>query len=210
MQKSSIRMRKSGLLFVISAPSGAGKTTLCKRLLDQFEDMKMSVSYTTRPPREGEVNDVDYTFVSERKFMGMIKRGEFAEWAVVHGYMYGTSLKRLRKLSREGYDIILDIDVRGAMQIKKNYENAIYIFILPPSISELRKRLISRGTDTDDVIEKRIKNAKEEISHYREYDYVIINDDLDRAYRELESIVIASRLRASGIDKRWVKDIILR
>jgi len=210
MQMSSIRMKKTGLLFVVAAPSGAGKTTLCKRLLDQFEDMKMSVSYTTRPPREGEVNDIDYTFVSERKFRGMIKRGEFAEWAVVHGYMYGTSLKRLRKLSREGYDIILDIDVRGAMQIKNNYKNAIYIFILPPSISELRKRLISRGTDTDDVIEKRIKNAIEEISHYREYDYVIINDDLEKAYRELESIVIASRLRASGINKRWVKDIILK
>lgn len=193
-----------GTLFVISAPSGAGKTTLCGRLLKEVPNLKLSVSYTTRKPRQGEQNDVDYTFISRQAFMDMIDRGDFAEWATVHGNLYGTSLERLKRLNREGYDIILDIDTRGAMQLKKSYENAVYIFILPPSMQVLEERLVSRGTDPEEVIARRLDNARDEISYYKEYEYILVNDDLDRAYRDLESIVISSRLRISKINPEWI------
>ena len=197
-----------GTLFVISAPSGAGKTTLCQKLLKKMPGLRLSVSYTTRQPRKGEANDVDYTFVSKRKFMGMIERGEFAEWAAVHGNLYGTSMKRLRKLTAEGYDIILDIDTHGAMQLKSNYENAVYVFILPPSIGALEKRLVNRKTESEDIIAGRLDNAKTEIASYRNYDYIIINDRLDKACRELESIIIAAKLGTENADHKWIKNLI--
>jgi guanylate kinase len=204
MSKAGGSKRRKGSLFVISAPSGAGKTTLCKKLLKKYDDIKMSVSYTTRTPRRGEVNDVDYTFVTERRFRSMIARNEFAEWAMVHGNMYGTSLKRLRRMSREGYDIILDIDTRGAAQIRNSYDNAVYIFIMPPSLEVLRERLIGRKTDSEDIIRGRLNNAREEIEHCREYDYIVVNDDLKRAFRDLESIVLATRLKTEKIDNVWL------
>lgn len=199
------RFKKQGTLFVISAPSGTGKTTLCKMLLKRNPDIKLSVSYTTRQPRKGEKNDVDYTFINESKFMKMIDKGEFAEWATVHSNFYGTSLKRLKTLNTAGYDIILDIDIHGAMQLKKNYENAVYIFVAPPSMTILEKRLAGRKTDSEDVIKKRLDNAKKEIAYYHCYDYMVINDNLDKAYMELESIIISSRLTTSRIDPVWIK-----
>jgi guanylate kinase len=200
--------QRIGSLFVISAPSGGGKTTLCRKLLKKMPDVRLSVSYTTRGPRKGEVNDVDYTFITREKFRKMIDRGEFAEWAMVHGNLYGTSIKRIKELSSKGYDIILDIDINGAAQIRKSYSGAVYIFVLPPSLEALEKRLVNRKTDSDDTIKTRLDNAKDEISRYKNYDYTIINDSVDRAYQELESIVLSARLRTENIDHKWIDSII--
>ena len=204
--KKTIQQR--GNLFVISAPSGAGKTTLCQKLLKNMPDMKLSVSYTTREPRKGEVNDVDYTFVTRDKFKKMIEKGEFAEWATVHSNLYGTSIKRIKELNSKGYDILLDIDIHGAVQLKNSYEGALYIFVLPPSMETLEKRLVNRKTDSDEIIRHRLDNAREEISQYENYDYIIINDKLDKAYKELESIVLSARLRTECADHKWIKQII--
>jgi guanylate kinase len=199
--------KTKGTLFVISAPSGAGKTTLCQKLLNKNPDLKLSVSYTTRQPRKGETNDVDYTFIDKPKFLKMADRGEFAEWAMVHGNLYGTSIKRLKKLNKDGYDIILDIDIHGAVQLKKTCENTVFIFVLPPSIEVLKERLVGRKTDSEDVIRERIDNAKAEIAYYNDYDYIIVNDNLDKAYKELESIITASRLISSKVDAKWMKQV---
>lgn len=208
MNSKTPNMQISGTLFVISAPSGTGKTTLCQKLLKKYPQLQLSVSYTTREPRKGEVNNVDYTFVSKDKFLSMKEKGEFAEWAMVHGNLYGTSIKRLKELNNEGYDIILDIDTRGAMQIKKCYENAVYIFILPPSLEVLEKRLVNRRTDSMEVIARRLENAKAEITYYKDYDYIVVNEELDRAYMDLESIFTASKLRTANADPEWMKKFI--
>ena len=197
----------SGTLFVISAPSGAGKTTLCKELLKRIPGLRLSVSYTTRLPRKGETNDVHYTFISERKFRNMIDKGEFAEWAMVYGNLYGTSMKRLKKLNKEGYDIIFDIDVHGAEQLKRNYDNAVYIFIFPPSITALKKRLVNRRTESKDTLVNRLDNAKDEMGRYGNYNYVVINDKLEKAYRDIESIIISTRLKTQYIDDEWIKSL---
>jgi len=206
-----IKNRKAqtkGTLFVISAPSGAGKSTLCKQLLKKVPNLKLSVSYTTRKPRSGEKNDIHYSFITEKRFKNMIDRGELAEWATVHNNLYGTSLKRLKKLNKEGYDIILDIDIRGARQLKQTCDNAVYIFILPPSMKTLERRLVNRKSDSSDVIARRIHNAKAEIAGYADYDYVVVNDKLDKAYRELESIIISSRLEMKKADHAWIQSLI--
>ena len=200
--------KREGTLFVISAPSGAGKSTLCRELIRKTRSMKLSVSYTTRSPRKREINDVHYTFISERKFKGMIARKEFAEWAVVHGNLYGTSIKRLKKLNKEGYDIILDIDVHGAKQLKNTYNNAVYIFILPPSMQILKKRLLKRKTETKETVARRLDNARAEIACYKDYDYIVINDKLDMAFNDLESIVIATKNRSGKADHKWINNLI--
>lgn len=206
-QQNKKKVRAKGTLFVISAPSGTGKTTLCKKLLKQIPNLKLSVSYTTRKPRSGEKNDVHYSFISERRFKNMIDRGEFAEWAMVHGNLYGTSLKRLIKLNNDGYDIILDIDIRGALQLKRTCDNAIYIFILPPSMKALERRLVKRKSDSKDVIARRIHNAKAEIAGCDDYDYFVVNDRLDKAYKEIESIIISSRLTMEKADHAWIRSL---
>ena len=170
-------------------------------------DLRLSVSYTTRQPRKGETNNVDYTFIRKERFLKMIDNGEFAEWAAVHGNLYGTSIKRLKKLNREGYDIILDIDTHGAMQLKKSYPDATYIFILPPSIEILRERLLNRKTDSIDVVAQRIDNARAEIAYYKAYDYLVVNDSLDKAYKELESIIVSSKLTVEAVDAQWIKKV---
>jgi len=208
---SRIKNRKvhtKGTLFVVSAPSGAGKTTLCKRLLKKVPNLKLSVSYTTRKPRSGEKNDVHYSFITEKRFKNMIDRGEFAEWATVHGNLYGTSLNRLKKLNKEGYDIILDIDIRGALQLRQTCDNAVYIFVLPPSMKTLERRLVNRRSDSKDVIARRIQNAKSEIAGYADYDYVVVNEKLDKAYKELESIIISSRLEMKKADHAWIQSLV--
>jgi guanylate kinase len=196
-----------GILFIVSAPSGAGKTTLCYKLSALYPQLKHSVSYTTRKKRRKEIMNVHYTYVSENKFKAMIKRGEFAEWAVVHGNLYGTSRKRLQGLIKKGYDIILDIDTQGALQMKKSIEEAVYIFILPPSLKILRERLESRMSETKKEIRTRLKKATEEISSYRNYDYVIINDNFKKALRELESVIIAEKLRTIKINPKIIKKL---
>ena len=186
-------MKREGLIMIISAPSGAGKTTLCNHLLKRFPHMRESISYTTRPPRTGEVDGVDYLFVSRDQFQAMIAEDAFAEWAEVHGNLYGTALKTLEDARKSGINLVLDIDCQGALKLKENFEGGVYIFILPPSMSELRRRLESRSSDAQDVIERRIVRAAEEIREARWYDYIIINDLFENAFEELSAIVLAHR-----------------
>lgn len=201
-------LKREGTLFVISAPSGTGKSTICRKLLKKHTTLKLSVSYTTRPPRKGEKNGIDYTFVTKEKFKKMIDKGEFAEWAMVYSNFYGTSVKRLRQLNKAGYDIILDIDTRGAMQLKKTYNNAVYVFILPPSMQALKDRLIRRKTETADLIKKRLESAREEISCYEKYDYIIVNDILKSSCQELESIILVNKIRIANTDKKLIKRLL--
>lgn len=191
-----------GSLFIVSAPSGAGKTTLCKELCKSMPRLKHSVSYTTRPRRRGERDKVHYFFVNRKEFRKMIEKGEFAEWAVVYGNFYGTSMKKIEELKGRGYDIILDIDIHGAMQMKQKYNDAVYVFILPPSIKVLQKRLRDRMSDSDDTLKERLAEARDEMRNYRNYDYVIVNDDIKNALLELESIVRAARARTEKIDHK--------
>jgi len=180
---------------IISAPSGAGKTTLCRELLKRFPTMRESISYTTRQPRPGEVDGEDYFFVSREEFQRMIAGDAFAEWAEVHGNLYGTALKTLEEARRNGNDLVLDIDCQGARQLKERFEGGSYIFILPPSMDELRRRLECRSSDAPDVIDLRIDRAAEEIREARWYDYIIVNDRFENAFAELSAIVVAQSRR---------------
>ncbi|HJV35125.1 guanylate kinase [Geomonas sp.] len=188
--------KREGVLYVISAPSGAGKTTLCKEIIDIFPNLRHSVSYTTRTPRNGEVHGRDYFFVGKEEFSRMVEAGEFAEWAEVHGNFYGTSLAVLKECRSQGIDLILDIDCQGASQLKSRFEGGVYIFVLPPSIAELRRRLDNRSSDSQEVIERRIKNASGEIKEARWYDYIIVNDKFEVAVEQLKSVLIAEQCRA--------------
>jgi len=189
-------MQREGVLFVISAPSGAGKTTLCKEIIDKFPNLRHSVSYTTRTPRTGEVHGRDYFFVGQDEFSRMVADGEFAEWAEVHGNLYGTSLATLKQCRSQGIDLILDIDCQGAQQLKGRFDGGVYIFILPPSIAELRRRLDGRSSDTEEVIERRINNAAAEIKESRWYDYIIVNDKFSEAVEQLKSVLLAEQCRS--------------
>ena len=194
---SSEKENARGLLLIVSSPSGAGKTTLCKRLRDEFPQIGFSVSYTTRPPRPGEVDGKEYAFVSSDTFQEMVTRDEFAEYATVHGNMYGTSEKRVRQALERGRDLLFDIDFQGARQLHTKFgDHVVLVFILPPSMGELEKRLRQRATDANDVIERRLRMAKEEMGHYHEYQYVIINDEIDEAYDKLRAIYLAQLQRA--------------
>jgi len=201
-----LQRRRKGSFFVISAPSGAGKTTLCKKIIAKDGNLRPSVSYTTRQPRSAEVDGLDYTFVTERVFRNMIQRGEFAEWAAVHGNFYGTPKKGLGALLRSGFDVILDIDTQGARQIRDSLDGGVFIFILPPSVKVLRERLENRKSNTREDIERRMRRAVEEIKDYRMYDYVIINDILNASLRKLEAIITAERLRTGRVEARWIKE----
>jgi len=192
-------MKREGVTFIISAPSGAGKTTLCKEVIDIFPLLRHSVSYTTRPARPGEVHGRDYFFVGSDEFRRMVDAGGFAEWAEVHGNLYGTAIKTLEECRMSGVDVILDIDCQGARQLKEKYRNGVFIFILPPSYQELRRRLDTRSTDSVDVIERRIRNAEAEIRESRWYDYIIVNELFSRAVEELKSIIIAEQNRTSRV-----------
>lgn len=192
-------MKREGVLYVISAPSGAGKTSLCKEIIDIFPNLRHSVSYTTRPPRNGEVHGRDYFFVGKEEFDRMVQAGEFAEWAEVHGNFYGTSLATLKESRSEGIDLILDIDCQGARQLKGRFEGGVYIFVLPPSIEELRRRLDNRSSDSQEVIERRIQNASGEIKEARWYDYIIVNDKFSEALEQLKSVLIAEQCRSTRL-----------
>ncbi|MBI4948861.1 MAG: guanylate kinase [Deltaproteobacteria bacterium] len=184
-----------GIPFIVSAPSGAGKTTLCKKAVDFFPDLRHSISYTTRLPRAGEVNGVDYWFIEDRVFDEMIARGEFLEYAGVYGKRYGTSKKDLDHLLCEGLSVILEIDIQGADQIREKIPGAVGVFILPPSIEACRVRLRQRGKDSTEEIEKRLSIALEEVKRAPLYDYIIINDDLEAAFERFKSIVAAEKAR---------------
>jgi guanylate kinase len=185
----------SGNLFIVSAPSGAGKTSLVSALLNNNRQIALSISYTTRPPRPGETDGKDYQFVSRDKFLQMVQNGDFLESAEVYGNLYGTSQPWIEKELAVGHDILLEIDWQGAAQVRKLMPHAISIFILPPSLEALEARLKGRGQDSTEVITRRLHAAQEDISHVAEFDYVIINDKLDEALRQLDAVVIAIGLR---------------
>ncbi len=184
-------MKREGIILIISAPSGAGKTTLCRELMKRFPTMRESISYTTRPPRAGEVDGQDYFFVSREAFQRMVDEDAFAEWAEVHGNLYGTALATIDEARKNGIDLVLDIDCQGARRLKEQIERCVYIFILPPSMVELRRRLESRSSDPQDVIDRRLERAAGEIKEARWYDYIIINDHFDTAFEELSAIVVS-------------------
>lgn len=185
----------AGSLLVVSAPSGAGKTTLVRLLLEQDPQVRLSVSYTTRAPRPGEVEGSAYHFVDVPTFLSMRDHGEFLEWAEVHGNFYGTSRSWLEARMAEGQDVLLEIDWQGARQVRSLFSEAVGIFILPPSIAELERRLRGRGQDSEEVIARRVAAALGEMEHVGEFDFVIINNDLHLALEELRAAVKASRLR---------------
>lgn len=190
-----------GRLFIISAPSGAGKTTLCTMLMKKYPAVHYSISYTTRAPRGNEVNGKDYFFVDKDTFKKMADNNDFIEWAQVHGNFYGTSKTQIENALNNGIDIILDIDPQGAMQLKEKVKNATYIFITAPSINELKERLVKRGTEKDEYISLRLENAKKEVEYFVHYDYLIINDATDEAFTQLESIYLAEKLRTTQYNK---------
>ncbi|OQA33839.1 MAG: Guanylate kinase [Betaproteobacteria bacterium ADurb.Bin341] len=192
-----------GTLYVIAAPSGAGKTTLVRLLLQQDLRLHLSISFTTRPPRPGEEHGREYHFVPADEFRAMNERGDFLEWAEVHGHFYGTSRAWIETQINGGNDVLLEIDWQGARQVRTLFPNAVSVFILPPEADALSARLTSRGTDSEEVIARRLASAKEEMRHVEEFDYVIINDALDEALGDLCAIVRASRLRLECQRRRY-------
>jgi len=190
---------RRGTLFVVSAPSGAGKTTLCREIRLRLPDLSYSVSVTTRPPRPGEIDGADFRFVGEPEFREMLARGELAEWATVHGNLYGTRARALEDALATGRDVLLDIDTQGATQLRARYADAVLIFILAPSIKELEQRLRERRSDADAEIERRLVRAREEIALWRRYDYLIVNRDVKEAMEQLESIILAERCRVARL-----------
>lgn len=185
----------SARLFIITAPSGAGKSTLIDALLRQDPSLRRSISYTTRPPRPGEENGREYHFVDEATFARMQARGEFLESAEVHGYRYGTARSVVRDTLGRGEDLLLEIDWQGARQVRRLLPGAVGIFILPPSIEELERRMRARGQDSDGVIRRRIANAREELAHAGEFEYAIMNNDFDAALEDLKAIIRAERFK---------------
>lgn len=186
-----------GTLFVVSSPSGGGKGTLIRRVLEVVDNLSYSVSYTTRGPRPTEVNGREYFFVDPAEFEEMIAEGEFLEWACVHGNYYGTSKRQIAEKTATGLDMILEVDVQGAASVRQLGMNSVSVFILPPSYEVLRKRLCARGTDSPENLELRMRNAPEELKQYSSFDYVIINDEVDRAVGQLASIIHAERARCA-------------
>jgi len=182
---------------VISAPSGAGKTTLVRRVMEQLPNLQFSVSYTTRPPRSNEKEGKDYHFVSPAIFQGMVEKGEFLEWAEVLGNQYGTVWVDAKDLESKGIDLILDIDTQGAKKVREKIDYAILIYVLPPSMKALRERLITRGLDSSEMIEYRLANARRDIEEAHWYHYVIVNDKIEDAVEKLKAIIIAERCRRS-------------
>jgi guanylate kinase len=192
----------TGRLFVITAPSGAGKTSLIDAVMEADPTLKLSVSYTTRAPRRGEKDGVDYHFVDDQRFLAMKQRGEFLEDAEVHGFRYGTSKKVITDALSRGEDLILEIDWQGARQVRALYPSCVGIFILPPSVDELERRMRSRGQDADEVIRRRVDAAREELTHAGEFKYAIINKDFATAKRELAEIIQKERVKPHGAHHR--------
>ena len=193
---------KKGLLFVISGPSGVGKGTICKKLLERRKELKLSVSVTTRAPRPGEIEGVNYFFRSEEQFQDMIERDEFLEYMCVFGKNhYGTPKAYVAEQRAQGNDVILEIDVNGALNVKKRCPDAVMIFIAPPSMETLKKRLVGRGTETEEAVERRFAEAVKERAAAGEYDYIVVNDSLDKAVNDTESILVSERLHVSNNPK---------
>lgn len=192
-------MKRKGILFIISAPSGSGKTTLCTRLVESVDSLYRSISMTTRAPRPGEKDGMDYIFIEKQEFIKRQKKNEFLEWAKVFGEYYGTPKKHITHMLKRGSDVLLSIDVQGSMKIKRLKLDAVYIFILPPSIAMLKERLINRSTDSNKAIRERLNVSKKEISCSQKYDYVIVNNRLEPALDNLRAIIVAERCRVKRI-----------
>lgn len=190
-------MNSKGLLLVVSGPSGAGKGTICKSLTERDKNIRVSVSATTRSPRAEELHGVNYYFLSRQEFQSLIDEDGFIEWATFCGNNYGTPRKKVEALLESGKDVILEIEVQGAMQVKQQYPDAVFLFVLPPSMSELRSRIVGRGTETETVINERLKTAAWEFSHIMQYDYVLLNDDVEKAVDRFRDIIAAEKCRTA-------------
>ncbi len=186
-------LKRKGLLLVVSGPSGAGKGTICKELISKNDDIKLSVSATTRKPRNGEVHGVNYFFIEKEKFEEMIDNGEFLEYAQIYDNFYGTPKAAIIECLENGQDVVLEIEMQGAKQIKEVYPEGVFIFVLPPSLEELKNRIVGRGTETKEEIEKRFSCAFEEINQIVNYDYFVVNKDVTKSVKEVESIILAEK-----------------
>jgi guanylate kinase len=198
---------RTGLLFIVSAPSGAGKTTLVERLVEQIPQLKMSRSYTSRLARQGETDGVDYNFVTRPRFEEMIRAGDFLEWADVFGNLYGTCASDTARMRHAGDDVVLVIDVQGARQVRTRQPEAITVFVMPPSYAVLEQRLRGRSKDAEAAIQRRLQVARDEVASFAEYDYIVVNDELTAAVDRLRSIVIAERARRARMQP-LVDDIV--
>jgi guanylate kinase len=205
--------QRRGLLIVLSSPSGAGKSTISRMLLEADENITMSISATTRPMRPGEKQDVDYHFVDTAEFERLVGADEFAEWAYVFDHMYGSPKEPIKEALKDGRDTLFDIDWQGTQQLEYAFRtDLVLIFILPPSMRELERRLHERGTDSDEIIANRMKRAAGEIGHWAEYDYVLINDEMDKCLRDVRAIIAAERLRRQRQPYllRFVRELVAR
>ncbi|WP_027340741.1 guanylate kinase [Halonatronum saccharophilum] len=182
-----------GNLIVLSGPSAVGKGTVLRSLLQDYNDISYSVSATTRKPREGEVDGIDYFFMSKDKFKNLVDDGEFIEWAKVHNNYYGTPKNYVKETLAKGKDVILEIDIQGAKQVRDNFSGGVFVFLAPPSLEDLKDRITKRGTESDSVIDLRMENATKELEEAKNYDYLIVNDEVDRAVDKLRSVIIAQR-----------------
>ena len=190
---------RRGTLFVVSAPSGAGKTTLCREMRLRLHDLAYSVSVTTRPPRPGEIDGTDFRFVTRSQFEDMVQQGQMAEWATVHTNLYGTPAAPMEAALRDGRDVLLDIDTQGAAQLRARYPDAVLVFVVAPSMGELEQRLRERRSDSEREITRRLQRAREEVMLWNRYDYLIVNRDVKEAMEQLESIIQAERCRVARL-----------
>ena len=205
--KENLNTDRRGMMIVLSSPSGAGKTSLSRKLLEKNKNLFLSISFTTRPPRPLEVNESDYFFVSDEKFIDMLNKDEFLEHAKVFDFYYGTPKKPVMNALKSGKDILFDIDWQGTQQLMNSVQDdLVKIFVLPPSAKELEKRLLKRNQDTDETVKNRMSKASDEISHYAEYDYIIINEDFDESLEKINSILIAEGLKRTRQNK--IQDVI--
>lgn len=194
-----MKNRGRGLLIVISGPSGAGKGTICKSFMERNKDVVLSVSATTRSPRKGEVDGVNYHFMTKEQFKDKIEANDFLEYAEVYDNFYGTPKSNVEELLESGKDVILEIDIQGALKVKENTEDGVFVFILPPSMEELKQRIIKRGSETEESLMKRFKSAYKEINFVSKYNYAVVNDEVETAVEKLESIITAEKCRVDRI-----------